>query len=175
MTQEEYNTDITEVSNKAREGLFDEETVKGKIQSETDKVRTEYSKKLKESQDELLKYKPKDKTEAELELEKKQTELANKEKEITNKERLFKVQELLQTNNLPSSLAKYLHGEDLDAMTKEVTEILNNHILNGSFKPTKHKTTDSITVEDFKKMSYSQKADLAEKNPELYAKLKQNK
>jgi hypothetical protein len=175
MTQEEYNADVTEVTNKAKEGLFDEESVKGKVQSETDKVRTEYTKKLKESQDELLKYKPKDKTPEELEIEKKQKELVDKEKELANKEKLFKVQESLQANSLPSSLAKYLNGEDVDAMTKEVTEILNKHILDGSFKPTKHKSTDSITIEEFKKMTYSQRADFESKNPELYKKLSQSK
>lgn len=171
MTQEEYNADIAEATNKAKEGLFGEEDVNKRIQSEGDKIRTDYSKKVKTLEEELTKYKPKDKTEAELELEKKQSELAKKEKEIVDKERLFKVQELLQANDLPSALAKYLHGEDLETMTKEVTDILNKHVLDGSFKPNKHKSTDGVTVEEFKKMNYKQKCDLSEKNPELYAKL----
>ncbi|AJA48646.1 hypothetical protein CPAST_c25770 [Clostridium pasteurianum DSM 525 = ATCC 6013] len=41
-------TYIKDVTAKAREGLFDEDTVTKRIQSETDKVRTEYSKKLKD-------------------------------------------------------------------------------------------------------------------------------
>ena len=61
------------------------------IQSETDKVRTEYSKQLKTVNEELSKYKPEPKSESELALEEKIKELENKENELNAIERRYNI------------------------------------------------------------------------------------
>jgi hypothetical protein len=167
MTLEEYNADIAEVTNKAKEGLFSEEDVTKRIQSETDKVRTDlHTKKIKPLEEELLKYKPKDKSEAEKELERRLAELETKQKEIDNKEKSMKVQELLTNANMPKDLSKYLSlGDDTETSIKEVVNILTQHL---SYKPTNHKKTDNVTKEQFSKMGYKEREKLAEENPELY-------
>lgn len=166
MTIEEYNADIAEVTNKAKEGLFGEDEISKRIQSETDKVRTEYSKKLKTTEDELAKFKPVEKSDAEKELDKRIAELETKQKEIDSKEKSMKVQELLTGSNMPKDLAKYLNlGDDTETSIKEVVNILSQHM---SYKPVNHKKTETITKEQFKAMKYSERAKLAEDNPELY-------
>lgn len=142
------------------------------IQSETDKVRTKYSQEKKALEEELLKYKPKDKTDAEKALEAKIKELQDKENALLQKEREYKLQETLQANNLPKELAKYLNGDDIETISKEVGAILNQHLLNNGFKPNNHKSTETtITKEKFKKMSYSEREKLFNENPELYKRL----
>ena len=142
------------------------------IQSETDKVRTKYSGELKIANDELAKFKPADKTDAEKTLETKLKELENKEKLIANKEKAITVKEKLTEKGLPIELAKYLYlGEDVDAAINEFGTTLSSMLLNGSYKPSNHKNNDGVSKEDFKKMGYVERAKLLETNPELYKKL----
>lgn len=165
---------------KAAEGLFDEKAVTKRIQSEQDKVRTEYSKKIKDIEAELVKYKPKDKSESELELEKRLKVLEDKEKEVQAKEKLLKVSETLETNGLDKQLAKYLNVqgvEDLESYVAEVSNVIKEHITNSkidnSFKPSNHKSTkDTISKEEFNKMGYVERAKLYETNKDLYNRLK---
>lgn len=56
------------------------------VQSECDKVRTDYSKKLKTAEDERDALKPKDKSETELVLDKRATELSKRERMLALKE-----------------------------------------------------------------------------------------
>lgn len=145
------------------------ETVNKAIQSETDKVRTDYSTKLKTVNDELAKYKPIEKSDIEKALEEKQKELEQKEKELTNKELSYTVKEKLSAKGLPSELAKYINvGDDVDATIEELGGTLNNYFLNGTFKPSNHNKSTGITKEQFKKMSYSERVTLLETQPELY-------
>ncbi|SHK06333.1 hypothetical protein [Paramaledivibacter caminithermalis] len=140
---------------------YTKEEVTKLLQSETDKVRTEYSKKVKELESKL----PPEKSEKELELEKK-------EQELLAKERHFKVRETLEKNQLPSELAKFLTAEeDVESVVSELSEVLNQHILNNSYKPTSKKNNDGITKEQFAKMGYLERMSLFESNPELYNKL----
>lgn len=145
------------------------ELVKKAIQSETDKVRTDYSTKLKVVNEEIAKYKPAEKTDSELALEERQKELDQKENEIANKERGYQLKEKLASNGLPADLAKYLNvGEDIDSFIQEVSGTLNNHFLGNGYTPTNHSKSEGVTKEQFKKMSYSERAFLLETSPELY-------
>ncbi|NLJ96247.1 MAG: DUF4355 domain-containing protein [Clostridiales bacterium] len=152
-------------------GLTEEQikAVNKAIQSETDKVRTDYSTKLKTVKDELAKYKPIEKSDVEKALEEKQKELEQKEKELANKELSYTVKEKLSAKGLPSELAKYINvGDDVDATIEELGGTLNNYFLNGTFKPSNHNKSTGITKEQFKKMSYSERVNLLETQPELY-------
>ena len=142
------------------------------IQSETDKVRTKYSGELKIANDELAKYKPADKTDAEKTLETKLKELEDKEKAIADKEKAITVKEKLTEKGLPVELAKFISvGEDVDTAITEFGTTLSSMLLNGSYKPSNHKNNDGMTKEDFKKMGYVERNKLFETNPELYKKL----
>lgn len=152
-------------------GFNDEqlEMVKKLIQSETDRVRTEYSKQIKE----LEQYKPKEKSQAEIDLENRLKVLEDREKEIANKERQSQLQAKLQEKGLDSQLYRFLNiGDDADTFINEFAEIMNKTVLNGSYKPNAHKPIkDIITKEQFADMGYMERSRLQENNPTLYAKL----
>ena len=121
------------------------------VQSETDKVRTDYSSKLKTVNEELAQYKPKEKSDAEKALEDRITALENREKE------------------LPEGLAQYLSvGDDVDKAIDEVGALFGNYFLNGSNKPSNHTTNKGITKKDFQKMGYMERTKLFQENPTLY-------
>lgn len=148
------------------------EVVNKAIQSETDKVRTDYSAKLKGVNEELAKYKPAEKSDAEKTLETKLKELEDKEKEIANKEKAITVKEKLTEKGLPVELAKFISvGDDVDTAITEFGTTLSSMLLNGSYKPSSHKNNDGISKDDFKKMGYLERSKLLETNPELYKKL----
>ncbi|KEI79757.1 hypothetical protein N452_14640 [Clostridium botulinum A2 117] len=154
---------------------FTEEEVNKLKQSETDRVRTEYSKKIKAMENKIKELTPVEKTESEIELENRVQALEQKEKEIQAKEIQFKVAETLENNGLNKQLAKYLNVqgvEDLESYITEVKETLNNQLLNNSFKPSNHNNAkEVVSKEQFNKMSYIERQELYRENKELYKKL----
>ncbi|NFG97880.1 DUF4355 domain-containing protein [Clostridium sporogenes] len=154
---------------------FTEEELQKKLQSETDKVRTEYSKKIKQMEEELKELRPKEKSESEIELENRVQALEQKEKEVQAKERLLNINNKLVEKGLPQGLTKFLNVEgleDVETSLNELKEIFNNNALNNSFKPQKHNSSkEAISKEQFNKMSYMERQKLYETNQELYNKL----
>lgn len=154
------------------EGLTQEqiEAVTKLVQSETDKVRTDYSKKLKDVQTELDQYKPTEKSDAEKALEERIANLEAKEKEIASKERAMTIADKLKAKGLPGELAQYLNfGEDIDGAIDKVGDTLGNYFLGHVSNPSgNHTTNKGITKADFAKMSYSERAKLFQENNELY-------
>ena len=139
------------------------------VQSETDKVRTDYSQKLKTANDELAQYKPKEKSDAEKALEERITALENREKELANKEKSMTLASKLKEKGIPTELAQYLSvGDNVDETVEKVGALFGNYFLDGTAKPTNHKTHKGITREDFKRMGYAERAKLYSENPELY-------
>lgn len=141
------------------------------VQSETDKVRTDYSQKLKAVNEELLKYKPAEKSEAELALEKRVKELEEREKSISDKEKSLDIENKLSAKGLPKELAQYLNissdNED------EVINKIGEYVLNNGNVPKGHGKNPGTTKEEFRKMNYIEKAKLYKENPELYKALSQ--
>lgn len=124
------------------------------IQSETDKVRTEYSKKVKE----LEQYKPKDKSAEQIELEQLKSELAN-----------TKFQKSLNDIGVSDDLGKYLKSDiDIDEF-KKFYEGFNQ---SKDYVAKNHAKDTGMTKEQFKALSYAEKAKLYTENPSLYAQLK---
>jgi len=151
--------------------LSEEQTamVEKLIQSETDKVRTDYVQKLKTVNDELAQYKPKEKSDAEKALEERISALEQREKELSNKERAISLASKLKEKELPEGLAAYLNvGEDMDKTIDEVGALFGNYFLNDSNKPSNHVNNKGITKTEFKKMSYMERAKLYQENPALY-------
>ena len=139
------------------------------IQSETDRVRTEYSQKLKTVNEELSQYKPKEKSDAEKALEDRISALEAKEKELANKEKAMTIANKLKEKELPEGLAQYLSvGDDVDKAIDEVGALFGNYFLSGSNKPGNHNTNKGITKKDFQKMGYMERTKLFQENPTLY-------
>lgn len=139
------------------------------VQSHEDRIRTDYSKRLKDVNDELMKYKPVEKSDSEKALEERLSALEAKEKELANKEKAMTIANKLKEKELPTELAKYLNvGEDVDTTLDELGAMFGNYFLNGSNKPANHNTNRGITKQDFKKMSYAERAKLFQENPTLY-------
>ena len=139
------------------------------LQSETDRIRTEYSKKLKDVNEELNQYKPKEKSDAEKALEERITALENREKELASKEKAMTIANKLKEKGIPTELAQYLSvGDNVDETVEKVGALFGNYFLDGTAKPTNHQTHKGITREDFKRMGYAERAKLYSENPELY-------
>lgn len=152
-------------------GLTEEqiEQVKRYAQGCEDRVRTDYSRQLKDVRAELDKYKPVEKSETEKDLEARLSKIEAKEKELAAKERQMTISSKLKEKGLPSDLAQYLNiGENIDADIDGVNTVLASVILNNGNKPTTHTTSQGVTKTDFQKMSYSERAKLFQTNPELY-------
>lgn len=147
-------------------GLNEEQTQKlteevtKSIQSETDKVRTEYSKKVKE----LEKFKPVEKTETEIELEKTKKELES-----------IKFQSSLKKLGINDDMVKYIRSdidvEEFSKFYKGFTTVTQN-----DFIPNQHNTgNNGITKEQFKSMGIEERTKLYSENPSLYQQLKNMK
>lgn len=139
------------------------------LQSEGDRIRTEYSRKNKELTEELTKYKPTEKSDSEKAFEKRLEALEAKEKMITDKEKAMTIADKLKEKNLPSELAQYLNiGDNVDEVIEKVGTTIGSYFLENGNKPTTHNTNKGITKSDFSKMSYKERANLFQENIELY-------
>lgn len=158
--------DIKEINGLTEEQI---ELVQKLVQSETDKVRTDYSTKLKGVNEELAKYKPKEKSETEKALEERVKAIEDREKEIANKERSMLIAEKLKSKGLPAELGTYLNiGENLDEDIEKVGNTLGSYFLGSGNKPSTHHTNKGVTKAQFQQMSYSERAKLFQENNELY-------
>ena len=139
------------------------------LQSHEDRIRTDYSKRLKDANDELAKYKPVEKSDAEKALEERITALENREKELASKEKAMTIANKLKEKGIPTELAEYLSvGDNVDETVEKVGALFGNYFLDATAKPTNHQTHKGITREDFKRMGYAERAKLYSENPELY-------
>jgi hypothetical protein len=139
------------------------------IQGAEDRIRTDYSKRLKDVNDELLKYKPVEKSDTEKALEQRISALETKEKELADKERAMTIADKLKEKGLPSELANYLNvGDNVDKTVESVGAMFGNYFLEGTNKPSNHVSNKGLTKQDFRKMSYSDRAKLYAENPTLY-------
>lgn len=127
------------------------------IQKSNDRIRTEYSKKVKE----LEQYKPIEKSETEIELENLRNELSE-----------TKFQKTLKDIGVDDSLARFIKSDcdisELEIFVKGFAQAQKDFIPNNV-----NQNDSSITKEQFKKMNYQQKAELYEKSPELFQQLNQ--
>lgn len=182
--EQEVKTDVQEKEicqevEKEEVKTFTEEEVNKLKQSAEDRVRTEYSKKLKEMENKIKKLTPVEKTQAELDMEARIKALEDKEKKVQAKELELKISKTLSDNGLPSQLSRYINlqgVEDVESYLVEVknvlTEHINNSALNNSFKPQNHSNAkEVVSKEQFNKMSYMERQKLYETNKELYKKL----
>ena len=119
--------DSTETTGQTNEnaGVISKDEIEKMIQSATDKVRTDYVKKLKslESEKEELKKSAMSEAEkAKYEKEQHEKSLQEKEKELTRKELLIEATDLLKAENLDISFRKYVVGNDIEETKKNIIE-----------------------------------------------------
>lgn len=137
-----------------------------KIQSETDKVRTEYSKRIKGLEAKIKELTPVEKSEAERDFEKRLAALETKEKKMA-------MLESLKANNLSSDFCEYLKDDvDIADFAKFFSSALNGEVQKkikaDGFVPNSHKSGESLTKEDFKKMNMAEREKIYAENPDLY-------
>ena len=127
------------------------------IQSAEDKLRTTYSLKIKDLESKL----PKDETDEEKNYKQRLAALEQKEKRIA-------MQESLAKNKLDNSLADYLKDDaDIDSFNTTIDTLVKQRITDAGFKPTGHTNNTEISKDQWHKMTYSQKQDFYNQNPEL--------
>lgn len=136
------------------------------IQSETDKVRTEYSKKIKDLESKL----PRQMTDEEKAFDERIKALEEREKAIAEKEYITKVQGKLKDKGLDEQLAQYLNVqgvEDLETYIEDIAKVISSQIQ--EYKPRGHEgSSTKITKEQFSKMNYMERMNLFENNRALY-------
>ena len=127
------------------------------IQSAEDKLRTSYSAKIKELESKL----PHEKTDAEKDYEQRLAALEQKEKKIA-------LQESLASNKLDNSFADYLKDDvDIDKFGTVIDNLVNTRLAQTGFRPSGHTDNVGISKEQWAKMSYSEKQEFYNSNPEL--------
>lgn len=142
------------------------EVVNKAIQSEADKVRTEYSKKIKDLEGKL----PKELSADEKALQERIKAFEEKEKALQEKELRINLQAKLKDKGLSEQLADYLKVqgvEDLETYITDIAKVINVQL--DSYKPKGHEGRSSkITKEQFNKMSYVERMNLYNTNKNLY-------
>jgi hypothetical protein len=124
------------------------------VQSESDKLRTDYSRQIKE----LEKFKPHEPTEQEIEMQKTQSELNDLKFKLSLKEKGFS-----------DDFAKYLNSDtNLDEFSQLIKGLQAQQ---QDYVASNHVANVGVTKEQFGKMTYSERAKLYAENPTLYAEL----
>ena len=146
-------------------------------QSETDKVRTEYSNKIKGFEDKIKELNPIVKSDSELEMDARVLAIEDREKALSSKQNLLDVADLLKAQGLPTELAKFLQNVKAEEVGTEITSLkvlFDTNKLDNTYVPSQHKqNNDTMTKEQFKKLGYSERAKVYTSNPTLFAKLSQ--
>lgn len=143
-----------------------------RIQSAEDKLRTSYTKTIKELESKISELSPVEKTPEQIDLEKRLAALETKEKEIADRERKALVQEQLVNGGLDKGLADYLKDDvDIDALSSLVNEIVKSRLKSNGYVPQDHSSDDKVTPEDFKNMTYTQRVALQTNKPDLFRRL----
>ena len=117
---EEKDTDKVE---EKKEEVMTKEEIQKLVQSEADRVRTEYSKRLKELEEEktaLEKEKMTEEEQRQFDLEKMQQELEKKEKAIRDRELTIKTTDLLKEKELDLDFREFVIGEDEESTIERV-------------------------------------------------------
>ena len=124
---ENNNTNQNQEQQQNMEGLnITDEQLQKLIQSETDKVRTNYSKQVKD-------------------LECKIAEYEDKAKEYEQKEKYFKTVDVLEKNDIPSSLAKFINVDvDNEEEVEELKKVFKSNKDTG-YKPDKTRKDDDYS------------------------------
>lgn len=146
------------------------------IQSAEDKIRGHYSKEIKDLKDKIKELTPVEKSQAEIDLENRIAALEESERIVASQKKRLEFQENLTNKGLDKSLVDFLKEDtDIDALVSVVDGIVKSRMKSTGYVPSEHSSDDKITPEEFNKMSYSQKLNVMQSQPELYKRLMANR
>jgi len=137
------------------------------IQSETDKVRTKYSKQVKELEAKIKELEAKEekvpeKTEKEIELE-------AREKALLARENAIAINQALSSKGMKTELAEYLKdGVDVDQLSSVIDSMVSERMTAQGYVPSSHKTGKGMTKEEFFKMDMDKQEKFFRENPESF-------
>ncbi len=152
-----------------QEKSYSQKEVDALIQSECDKVRTQYSKKVKELDEEIKGLKPTEKSETEIALEKRIAEVEAQERSLAVKAKQLDLTSKLSSLGLDKGLADYLNPEaDLDQLVSMLQK-------QTAFVPLQHAPTQELTKNEFDNLTYSERVKFKDSNPSLFERLFQSK
>lgn len=143
------------------------EGVQKYVQAEGDKVRTKYSKQIKDLESKV----PKEKTEDELNFEKRVKDLETKEKELARKEMLTNAKGILTDKGLDVQLADFLQFEgveDLETYIGSIADVVAKQTKGYIPNKAKNKADGGITKEQFSEMGIMERQNLYNNNKALY-------
>lgn len=160
---------------KAGEGAtatFTQEDVDKKVQSECDKLRTSYSKQIKNLEDKIKELTPVELSDTEKELNRRIEELEKSQKEVESQKAFLSLQDTLQSKGIDKALATYLKADvDVDAFVTAFNSAMKEVTKTTGYVPDSHNAGDKITAEEWGRMKYSEKEKISRENPELYKRL----
>ena len=155
-TETEQQTDTITLTN---------EELNRRIQSAEDKLRTKYSAKIKDLEKQIAESKPVEKSEQEKDYEKRLAALEVREKALA-------LNDALTAKGIDKGLAQYLRDDvDVDALSSVLDSFVLTRNKQNSFVPTGHKSGETMTKEEFKRLSMDAKERLFAESPELYRSL----
>ena len=141
------------------------EELNKRIQSAEDKLRTKYSAKIKDLEKQIADAKPVEKSEAEKDYEKRLAALEAREKAVA-------LNDALTAKGIDKSIAQYLRDDvNVDDFSSVLDVLVANRNKANSFVPTGHKSGETMTKEEFKRLSMDAKERLFAESPELYRSL----
>ena len=142
------------------------------IQSAEDKLRTKYSKDIKALEAKVKELSPVQKSDTEIELEKRLAEIESKQKEISAKEKHLQLLTSLQSANIDNTIADFIREDiDLESFNSIIQNMVTERMKSSGYIPSGHQSNEGISKEKWKGMSYSEKSKFFETNPELASKL----
>lgn len=139
-----------------------QEELDKQIQSAEDKLRRKYNDKIKALKKELAESKPAQKSEQELDFEKRLAALEAREKAAD-------LNAKLEEKGIDKSIADFLKVDvDVDKLAGVLDTLLTNRNKSNAYVPSGHKSGGALTADDFAKMTIEQKERLYTDDPELY-------
>ena len=171
---ENETVDTTGANNTETEETTDtitltQEELDKRIQSAEDKLRTKYSKQIKDLEKQIKDAKPVEKSEQEKDYETRLAALEAREKAQT-------LNEALDAKGIDRAMAKFLNADvNVDDLATAIDALVTNRNKKNSYVPQGHKSTETMTKKEFNKLSDAQKKALYQDNPEVYRALRKKR
>ena len=154
--------ETTETNETTETITLTQEELDKRIQSAEDKLRTKYSKQIKDLEKQIADAKPVEKSEQEKDYEKRLAALEAREKAQA-------LNDALDSKGIDKSIAKFLNADvNVDDLATAIDTLFTNRNKANSYVPQGHKSSDEITVDEFKRMNMDEKERLFQESPELY-------
>ena len=164
-TETNTGSETTETEQQAETITLTQEDLNKRIQSAEDKLRTKYSAKIKALEKQIEEAKPVEKSDAEKDYEARLAALEAREKAVA-------LNDALTAKGIDKSIAQYLRDDvNVDELSSFLDSFVTSRNKQNSFVPTGHKSGETMTKEEFKRLSMDAKERLFAESPELYRSL----